>query len=196
MLPEQHRAWAGRPGLQGSRQGRSWTTRFTVDRIHLDGAPLTGSHVGGPGLLQVDATDDHAGLALPVEVGLDPSGLVRLRATLTNTGADPYTLDALTLALPLPAGLDELLDFGGRWGHERVPQRQTLHTGIHAREDRRGRTGADSAHVLHAGTPGFGFDRGEVRAVNTAWSGNHLHYAEKTFTGEAVLGGGELLLPR
>ena len=27
------------------------------------------------------------------------------------------------------------------------------------------------------------------------WSGNHLHYAERTFTGETVLGGGELLLP-
>ena len=70
-----------------------------------------------------------------------------------------------------------------------------LHVGTHSRENRRGRTGADSAYVLHAGTPGFGFESGEVRAVHTGWSGNHVHYAERTFTGEAVIGGGELLLP-
>jgi len=31
--------------------------------------------------------------------------------------------------------------------------------------------------------------------VCTAWSGNHVHYAERVATGECVLGGGELLLP-
>ncbi|MET0826096.1 MAG: alpha-galactosidase, partial [Acidimicrobiales bacterium] len=195
VLPEQHRAWAGRPGLQGSRGGRNWSTRFTVDRVTLGGEPVLDSHVGGPGLLEVDATDGYAGLALHLEIELEAGGLVRTRATVTNTGTDVFTVDALTLAMPLPAGLDELLDFGGRWGHERVPQRRPLHTGIHSRENRRGRTGADSAHVLHAGTTGFGFDSGDIRAVHIAWSGNHVHYAEKTFTGETVLGGGELLLP-
>ena len=38
----------------------------------------------------------------------------------------------------------------------------------HVRENRKGRTGADSAYVLHAGTPGFGFAEGEVWAVHTA----------------------------
>ena len=195
VLPEQHRAWPGRPGLQGSRDGRAWSTRFTVTSVHLDGTPLTAHHVGGPGCLDVHATDDAAGLSLRLEIALDPSGLVRARATLTNTHAEPFTVDGLNLALPLPAGHDELLDFAGRWGRERTPQRHTLHTGIHLRENRRGRTGADSAYVLHAGTPGFGFQAGELRAVHTGWSGNHVHYAEKVFTGEAVIGGGELLLP-
>jgi alpha-galactosidase len=34
-----------------------------------------------------------------------------------------------------------------------------------------------------------------VYAVHTAFSGNHLHYAERTFSGIRLLGGGELLLP-
>jgi alpha-galactosidase len=34
-----------------------------------------------------------------------------------------------------------------------------------------------------------------VWAVHTAWSGNHTHYAERVFTGEQLIGGGELLLP-
>jgi alpha-galactosidase len=48
--------------------------------------------------------------------------------------------------------------------------------------------------VLHAGTPGFNFGSGQVYAVHTAYSGNHTHYAERVFTGQRVLGGGELLL--
>ncbi len=195
VLPEQHRAWLGRPGLQGSRDGRAWSTRFVVDSILLNGEPVTGHHVGGPGLLEVHAADAGAGLELRLDLALDPSGLLRARASVTNVGHDPFTVDGVALAMPLPAGHDELLDFAGRWGRERTPQRSTLHTGIHLRENRRGRTGADSAYVLHAGAPGFGFRRGELRAVHTGWSGNHVHYAEKVFTGETVLGGGELLLP-
>ena len=194
VLPELARAWAGRPGLEGSRDGRAWSAAFTVERVTLDGEPVTQSLVGGPGRLDIAATDAEAGLGLALEIVLDAAGLIRMRATVTNLGGDDYTVDALNLTMPLPAAADELLDFAGRWGHERLPQRQPLRTGIHSRENRRGRTGADSAYVLHAGTPGFGFGHGQVYAVHTAWSGNHLHYAERTFTGEAVLGGGELLL--
>ena len=49
--------------------------------------------------------------------------------------------------------------------------------------------------MLHAGVPGFGFGSGETWGVHVGWSGNHTHYAERAFTGEQVLGGGELLLP-
>ena len=94
----------------------------------------------------------------------------------------------------MPAEASELLDFAGRWGRERVPQRSPFRVGTHLRENRHGRTGADSAYLLHAGTPGFGFADGQVYAVHAAWSGNHVHYAERTFNGDRVLGGGELLL--
>src|SRR5699024_3617772 len=68
-------------------------------------------------------------------------------------------------------------------------------TGTHLRENRRGRTGPDAAHVLHAGARGFGFREGEVWGVHTAFSGNHRHLAEQSSTGHRLLGGGELLLP-
>jgi len=195
VLPEQHTGWTGRPGLQGSRAGRAWSTRFVVQHVALDGAPVERSHVGGPGLLDLRAVDEDARLALRLELGLDASGLARARATVTNLDEDDFTLDGVTLAFPLPPGHDELLDFGGRWGRERTPQRGRLNLGTHLREGRKGRTGADSAYVLHAGTKGFGFGDGSIRAVHAGWSGNHVHYAEKVFTGDAVIGGGELLLP-
>jgi alpha-galactosidase len=194
VLPEHHLGWTGRPGISGSYAGSGWSPRFTATGVRLNGEPVDGFVAGGPGVLEVTAADGGR-LGVTVLVELLPSGLLRARATLTNHAADPYQLDDLVLALPIPAEAAELLDFGGRHNLERRPQRRPLTTGTHLRENRKGRTGADSAYLLHAGTPGFGFADGAVWAVHTAWSGNHTHYAERVFTGEQHLGGGELLLP-
>ena len=195
LLPEHHTGWAGRPGLSGSRGGRAWSPRFSVTAVVLDGTPVEGFVSGGPGVLTVDAADVEAGLELRLTIELLPTGIVRSRARVTNIDTGPYQLDDLVLAYPVPAEVGELLDFAGRWGRERAPQRRGFTVGSHVREGRKGRTGADAAYVLHAGTPGFGFADGSVYAVHTAWSGNHTHYAERMFSGERVLGGGELLLP-
>lgn len=197
LLPQQSDGWIGRPGLSGARpDGSGWVTRLATEAITLDGAPLTAPHTEtGPAEVRFSLADAEQGLEVGIELELLPSGLLRLRAALTNTGTAPYALDELTLALPVPADADELLDFAGRWTKERTPQRRAFTVGTHLRENRRGRTGADAAHVLHAGRPGFGFRTGEVWGVHTAFSGNHRHLAEQISTGRRVLGGGELLLP-
>ena len=150
---------------------------------------------GGCALVEVAAVDDVARLRLLLLVELLPGGVLRSRARVTNLAATAYQLDDLVLAYPVPPVTRELLDLSGRWGRERSPQRRGFTVGVHLREGRRGRTGADAATVLHAGTPGFGFAQGEVWGVHTGWSGNHTHYAERLATGEQVVGGGELLLP-
>lgn len=194
LLPESGTGFMGRPGLRGSRGGVGWATRFHTTGATVDGRPVHTWYQGGPARLVVTARDDETRLGLELTVELLASGLLRTRAALTNEG-EPFALDDLVLALPVPAVATELLDLAGRWGRERVPQRSTFTVGSHLREGRKGRTGADAATVLHAGTAGFGFGGGEVWAIHTAWSGNHVHYAELTFEGHRVLGGGELLLP-
>nr|WP_231747539.1 alpha-galactosidase [Auraticoccus cholistanensis] len=196
VLPEQHTGWVGRPGLSGSRDGRSWTPWFTVTEVRLDDRTLSPGLTGsGAGTLTVTAVDEEAGLELGLLLELTVEGLVRARATLTSTAEGVYQLDDLVLALPVPQRAREILDLAGRWGKERTPQRRELVVGTHLREGRRGRTGPEAATVLHVGTPGFGFAEGEVWGLHTAWSGNHTHYAERIYSGEQVLGGGELLLP-
>jgi alpha-galactosidase len=142
----------------------------------------------------VTAHDDGTGLGLELELELLPSGLVRTRATVTNLRDDAYQLTAVTPRLPVPPRATELLDFAGHWGTERTPQRLPFAVGAHVREGRRGRTGFEAATVLHAGEPGFGFRSGDVWGVHVAWSGNHVHLAERLAIGR-WLGGGELLLP-
>ena len=200
LLPEHWTGWMGRPGLSGSRSGRDWSPKFSCVGLRLNGetvavgGPFAVLDHDGPGVVEVDAVDQAAALALTVVVELTAGGLLRARATLTNTG-DPYQLDDLVIALPVPPVAREIFDLAGRWGKERTPQRRELTVGTHLREGRKGRTGPDAATLLHLGTPGFDFSDGEIWAVHTGWSGNHTHYAERMSTGEQVIGGGELLLP-
>ena len=190
LLPEQAAGWIGTPGLEGHRDGHAFTTLFRSAGHDVE------ELVSGGQRLTVRGTDDSTALALSSEVEVDAHGVVRVRATLTNTHrATAYTLNALRMVLPVPAEADEVLDFTGRHLRERTPQRQRFAVGTHLREGRRGRTGSDAAFLMAAGTPGFGFRRGEVWAVHTAWSGNHATYAEQVLSGVRVLGGGEVLLP-
>ena len=190
VLPESSAGWMGTPGLAGHRAGAAFSTRFqSTGWTCVDGPE-------GGAVLRAAGRDPDAGLGLTTTLELFPSGLLRVRAAITNTAPDSaYTVDAVRLALPVPAEAQELLDFAGRHLRERTPQRHPFVVGTHLREGRRGRTGSDAAMVLAAGTPAFGFGTGEVWAVHTAWSGNHATFAEKGLTGAQVLGGGELLLP-
>ncbi|MFB6396692.1 alpha-galactosidase [Polymorphospora lycopeni] len=183
VLPEAGTGHMGRPGLRGHRAGTAWSSAFTLTAtsVTADAATFT-------------ALDERTGLELVTHVELAPSGLARLRHTVTNTGGTPYTVDALEVAVPVPAHADELLDFTGRWARERHPQRRAFDHGAWVRENRRGRTGHDATIGLVAGTRGFGHRHGEVWAVHVAWSGNHVTYAQRLPERRSTLGGGELLL--
>jgi alpha-galactosidase len=190
VLPEQSVGWIGTPGLTGHRNGAAFSTAFTVQRVIEEPAETPVGH-----RLTVAARDAAAGLSLLLECEMTKSGLVRQRATVTNEdAASTFMLDGVLPTLPVPTEATELLDFTGRHLRERIPQRQPFTVGTRLRENRRGRTGADASIVLAAGTAGFGFSTGEVWGVHVAWSGNHRTLAERTSTGVALLGGGELLL--
>ncbi|MEE1928981.1 alpha-galactosidase [Streptomyces sp. TRM 70351] len=188
VLPEQSAGWLGTPGLAGNRDGAHFSTAFRVSGAQVTAPGGTGGRVS------VRAGDDAAGLDLQLTIELTAAGLVRQAATLTNRGATPFAVDAVHLTLPVPPEATELLDFTGHHLRERSPQRTPFTQGLRVRENRTGRTGYDSAHLLVAGTEHFGNRSGEVWGVHTAWSGNHRTFAERTFHSVSLLGCGELLL--
>ncbi len=189
VLPENSRGWTGTTGLAGHRSGRAWSTKFVPVSVDVADRADQG------GAVTVHAVDRDADLSLSVSIDLLPSGLVRLSAGLTNAGDSPYTLDGLQLAMPVPTRADLLFDLAGRWGKEKVPQWRAFTVGTHLREGRHGRTGADAATILTAGTPDLDFGQGEAWGLHVAFSGNHRTLAERAFSGERLLFGGELLLP-
>lgn len=184
LIPQESSGWLGTPGLTGHRAGRDFSTKLVTDDIEADGTAAT-----------IRATDAAAGLTATIELHVTDAGLLRQRITLENLAADPYALTALAPTFPLPRDLDELLDTTGRHLRERSPQRHAFTIGSHVRESRRGRPGADASLLLAAGRAGFGFERGLVYAVHTAWSGNHRLLAERMTTADAFLSAGELLAP-
>ncbi|WP_372438585.1 alpha-galactosidase [Cellulomonas dongxiuzhuiae] len=189
VLPPQADGWLGTPGLTGSRAGRAWSAAF------VSGAPALTRTTDGGSVLVVPAADPAAGLQLELVLELTPQGLVRQRATLTNTGDDVYEVGSLTLTLPVPARATTLLDFGGHWARERAPMRTAFTHGTRLRENRRGRTGFDTPYVLVAGTDDLAHRRGEAWGWHVAWSGNHRSLAERHHDHPGLLGGGELLAP-
>ncbi|MBR8743644.1 alpha-galactosidase, partial [Nocardiopsis sp. MG754419] len=195
LVPTQGEGWRGHPGLAGHHEGRVTYPAWSAVEVDVDPPTDTGSEAGG----RVTVTAEGGGLRLRTELWMEAQGLVRARNTVTNLDPDPWTLDTLTVTLPLPREAEEVLDLTGRWVRERSPQRAPLTMGTRMRASRRGRTGHDAPLVLVAGTPGFGFRSGEVWGVHTAWSGDHLHLAERLPEGagqaDAVLAGGELLHP-
>jgi alpha-galactosidase len=187
VLPQQSAGFLGTPGLVGSRAGQDFSTAFAVRAHDVLATP------DGTQRLTVRAGDDAARLGLTLVLELTAQGLVRQQAVLTNEADEVFGVDALLLTLPVPGAATELLDFSGRWARERSPQRTAFTHGTRLRENRRGRTGYDSAFVLVAGTAGFAHRTGEVWGLHTAWSGNHRMLAERSHYHSGLLGGGELL---
>ncbi|MDY7106846.1 MAG: alpha-galactosidase [Actinomycetota bacterium] len=183
LVPEHGSGFTGRPGLRGSRPGgRAWAPRFApVDH------EVTGSR------LRVTARDDVAELTLTVVLELDDA--LVMWAEVTNTGPDDYSLDALTLTLPVPERAGEIGSFTGRWTRELQPVRTPWPHGAVSVENRRGRTSHEHPPLLFAGTTGYAEWTGEVWGAHLAWSGNHAIVAERLPDGRRYLQLGELAHP-
>ena len=196
LLPGERNDWSGVPGLSGHRAGGATTPRPVLGDVVIVEAP------GEGGTVDLHFDDAVSELEIVQHISLEPSGLVSVSVSLRSTApvdAAVYDLSSLVAQLPLPARAGEILDFTGKWSREREPQRTPLRDGQHAREVRRGKTGADSPYVMAVGTPGFGARHGEVWAMHVAWSGDQRWFVERLPEGagaaSAVLGGGELVRP-
>ncbi len=184
VLPVEADGWPGTPGVAGGRPSQEFSPRFTTRRLTATDTKLT---------LELASDDD--GLLVTLTLDIDKHGVLHQSLQVHNTGATRFRLDALAHTLPLPPEAAEILTTTGRHLRERHPQREPLTIGVHARESRRGRPGADATVITAVGSPGFGFEHGRVWAAHLAWSGNHRVSVERQPSGIAVLQAGELLLP-
>ena len=196
LLPGERHDWSGTPGLSGHRAGAATTARPVLGDVVVRETP------GGGGVVELHFDDAVSALEIVQHVSLEPSGLVGVSVSLRSTAhtdVAAYDLASLVAQLPLPARATEILDFTGKWSREREPQRTPVRDGLHAREVRRGKPGADSPYVMAVGTDGFGARHGEVWAMHVAWSGDQRWFFERLPEGagpaSAVLGGGELVRP-
>jgi alpha-galactosidase len=190
VLPEASTGWPGVRGVTGHRAGGAPTTRFVVTGLRVVDRDAPWSQA-----LELTARDEAAGLGLDLVVEQARSGLVRLRAAVTNRADGVHDIAGVLPALPVPARATELLDLTGHQLRERSPQRLPFAHGRHERTGHRGRPGFDSAFLLCAGEQGFGARTGEVWGVHAAWSGDQRFVAERSYHGVRLLAAGEALAP-
>lgn len=199
IIPLAATGWMGRPGLVGHQDGGTgWEPWFHTTSVVVDAEDVVveeGVVSAGQGTVQYALEDTEIGLEIGLVVELLSSGLLRFHADITNTADRDYELSELSVVVPVPLCATEFLDFAGRWGREREPQRSDVTVGCHLREGRHGRTGFDAPMMMFCGTPRFGFSQGQLWGIHVATSGNHRSWLERTPDGHQVLGGGELLMP-
>ena len=196
VLPLPHLGWSARPALLVHRQdGSAFSAHIdaVTHTVAVDDAPG-----GGADVVVSRGADAAHGIEVVTEIRLEPTGLVRLRARVTDVageGASPLEVDEVTPLLPVPSDAAELVDMTGHHGLERRLVRTPFTPGTRLREAWEGRPGHDAATWLAAGTPGFGWRRGRVHGVHLAWSGNTRALAAHPPQGYRLLGAGELLHP-
>ncbi|TFU05962.1 alpha-galactosidase [Polymorphobacter arshaanensis] len=179
-FPEAGQGFTGHPALLGHRDGIELVTQLEL--VRRDGGTLT--YADARAEIEVE-------LALTIDAA---TNVVTSRTTVRNLSATPLTLDWCAAgAVEVPHA--ELLLFDGRWVREFTPVRQTLVTGIIAKENRTGRTSHHAPPFMLVGEAGFGEAHGEVFALHLAWSGNHRMFAERLRDGRIQLQAGELLAP-
>ena len=184
VLREHSRGFLGHPTISGHRTGQAWSTYFSLTKIENTSTELA-AHFA----------DSQAHLKLELTYQLNEHGILRVGASLTNTGNDSYNLEQFTYWLPLPDRANEVMDFTGRWSHERHPQRNSIRYGLSSREIREGRTGHDYTIAQLALAGNTEFSHGEVWGLSVAWSGNSVHHIERLASGDISIGAGELLEP-
>jgi alpha-galactosidase len=191
--PTEQDSWAGTPAQSGSRNGTATTPRPRQRSVSVEHA------AEGGGRIVMVFDDPVARTRAELQYRLDAAGVLSVDMSVENPpdAGSAYLVDGLRSLMPLPDRATDLLDFTGKWCRERAPQRLPFAFGTHARRARRGKPGHDSPYLLVAGTPAFGFSRGELWAVHLAWSGDGEYLAERLPEGAGalsrVIGAGELL---
>lgn len=180
--------------LSGSRGQQDWAPQFWQ---------LTYRDVSSRSL-EIDAIDEVASLKLTIKLELNSWDILEQEINLTNIGDDGYQLNELSMSLPLPAKVNEMIQFHGRWIHEFQQQRSQINQPCYLVENLKGRTSNDNPPLLICGSNGFSHQKGEVYAFHLGWSGNHsykltttpddrklVQFAEKLLPGEITLASGE-----
>ncbi|MBO9481428.1 alpha-galactosidase [Salinisphaera sp. G21_0] len=185
LCPEHARGLFTSPGLEGSRQGDSWSPEFTLEETTLINNQVLFS-----------SRDTRAGLKLVIRMGLNTaSHVLETSLELTNEGDTPYQLNKLSNTLLLPTHAREIMYFHGRWTHEFQTERKLLDRSGFILENRRGRTSHEHFPGMMIGQPNFCETAGKVYGFHLGWSGNHRFHAEAMSDGRRYLQAGELLMP-
>lgn len=184
LLPAEGDGWAGRPGIQVTRDGVRVNPRWTITGIDA-----------GERTARFAADDADAGMALTAQLEIVHGGLVRIALSVRNTGDAPLGVDWLEPTLPVPSSVTSLTTLDGRWSREKRVVRTALPAGAVVRQSRRGRPGHDHPTFFAVSEGEAAAGTGRVWLAHAAWSGDTTYRTDRLTEHLPLLGAGELLAP-
>ena len=189
LCPEEGLGNFSTPGLEGHRNGKDWSPVFVTKDVKNSDNQIT-----------IISEDSIAKLRLTSQFILDDCGVLQCQNSLTNLCEEPYSVNRLSITLPIPERAQELMAFSGRWIKEFFPHRTKIEHCSYLQENRRGRTSHEYFPGMIVGTTGFKEQTGEVWGIHLGWSGNHrIQVAVKSngkrfIQAEALYSAGEISL--
>lgn len=189
LVPVHGDGFPGRPGLAGHRRGgRHWSPRFVMreSTVRSD---------GDESVLECRCDDSVAELSLHSHFRLDSDGVLTTSVSISNEGDSPYMIDALTASIMFPSHATHLGTFTGRWAREFHLNRFEWMQGAWTAENRSGRSSHEHPPFVWVFAGQASEEAGEVWSLHTAWSGDHVVYAEYLSDGRRYVQVGELFHP-
>lgn len=167
ICPEAARTFPGQAGMRArGMDGKPLLPRFKFDAAEEGENALTLRYSDG-------------GLRYTATFEINPrTHIITAQAAVSSD--TPIMLDWLAAPVfPAPQLADEVIDFAGRWCGEFQMQSHPWRAGIHARDNRTGRTGHEHFPAILLPARGATECQGEVWALHYGWSGGHAMVAEE-----------------
>ncbi|RBO82718.1 alpha-galactosidase [Marinomonas aquiplantarum] len=184
LIPEAGRGWLQSPAVEAQALDRPvWAMRWQQVRVDQQSQDLF-----------IALEDPIAQLALTLQIGLLPSGVLHQQVTLTNLGSAHVQVQRLACTLPVSVELTERISFYGRWCQEFQQAREPWQS-TWLQENRNGRNGHANFPGVIVGQAGFTEQQGQVLGMHLAWSGNHRLKADYSIEGHRYLQAEALYLP-
>jgi alpha-galactosidase len=189
ICPEYGRGYHGETGLDArDMDGRPVLTELVIKDVNASKTKLV-----------LTLVDDARGLTyVATFIANLRSGIIEAEATLNCAKAVIVNFLSAPV-MQVPPSTTHLIEYAGRWTQEFGERLVSITRGVHMRQSKRGRTGADHFPAMLFPDPNCSWVSGEVHAIHLGFSGSHKLLTERLTDGRiaALAGIGEpIALPK
>ncbi|TCS39966.1 alpha-galactosidase [Reinekea marinisedimentorum] len=173
------------PAVAFHSNGKHWATQWKIQESESTDSSVI-----------YKLLDEKTGVVLSWSLDVcEQTNVFTIRSELINKGDSTLELSQCLATVPLPARMNEVTSFTGRWVHEFQPVDTKIPFGCLEFTNRKGRTSHDHFPGLLVTDDRVTEASGECFAFHLGWSGNHCQRVERSQNGLTQYQAGIELVP-